>query len=64
MAKTLKELTADYRKATEDLATARDALTAGVRQAAADGMKQMEIVRELDHEWTREYVAKLIKNPA
>ena len=58
---TLAELTERYRTATEAQAEARDALADGIRAAFAVGKRQADIVREIDHVWTREYVAKVLK---
>jgi allophanate hydrolase subunit 1 len=63
MTKSLGQLTAEYRDATDKLADVRDHLAAAVRAEFAAGKRQADIVREIDHVWTREYVAKLIKNP-
>lgn len=56
----LAKLTGRYRRATADLEAARAALIAGLRTAKASGMKQADMVRAIDHEWTREYVRKVV----
>lgn len=58
----LAELTATYRKTKGDFEDAREALTASVRSAADRGMRQADIVRAIDHEWTGEHVRKILKN--
>jgi len=58
----LAELTAEYRRTKDEFEDAREALTAGVRTAADDGMRQADIVRAIDHEWTGEHVRKILKN--
>lgn len=63
MTKSLEKLAAEYRAATDKLARVRDELADTVRAEFVAGKKQAEIVREIDHVWTREYVSKLIKNP-
>jgi hypothetical protein len=57
----LARLATRYRNATERLATARAELIKELRAAHAAGMRQMELVRAIDHEWTREYVAKILQ---
>jgi hypothetical protein len=59
--RSLAELTKRYRKAKKDLDDARDALIAGIRRDYSDGTRQADIVREIDHEWTTEYVRKILK---
>lgn len=59
----LAELTETYRAAKGGYEEAREALAAGVRAEHAAGMRQADIVRAIDHEWTGEYVRKLIKKP-
>jgi hypothetical protein len=58
----LASLTAKYRRTKGQFEEAREALTAGVRAAADDGMRQADIVRAIDHEWTGEHVRKILKN--
>lgn len=58
----LADLTATYRQTKGDFEDAREALTAGVRDAAGGGMRQADIVRAIDHEWTGEHVRKILKN--
>ncbi|MCU1685307.1 MAG: hypothetical protein JWQ81_6046 [Amycolatopsis sp.] len=58
----LTELTEKYRHAKAELERARDSLIAGVRAEYAAGKRQADIVREIDHEWTGEYVRKLVKS--
>lgn len=58
----LADLTAEYRRTKGEFEDAREALTAGVRSAADDGMRQADIVRAIDHEWTGEHVRKILKN--
>ncbi|TDP90526.1 hypothetical protein [Labedaea rhizosphaerae] len=57
----LAELTQQYRAATAALGEARDALADGIRDAYAAGMRQADIVRGIDHEWSGEYVRKILK---
>lgn len=56
----LGDLTEQYREATAALNKARSNLIAGLRAASASGMKQADMVRAIDHEWTREYVRKVM----
>lgn len=58
----LADLTAEYRRTKGEFEHAREALTAGVRKAADGGMRQPDIVRAIDHEWTGEHVRKILKN--
>lgn len=58
----LAKLTATYRQTKSDFEDAREALTAGVRDAHDGGMRQADIVRAIDHEWTGEHVRKILKN--
>lgn len=58
----LAHLTAEYRRTKGEFEDAREALTAGVRAAADGGMRQADIVRAIDHEWTGEHVRKILKN--
>lgn len=58
----LATLTRRYRDATKALEKARDQLAEGIRAASAAGTRQADIVRAIDHEWTREYVAKILKS--
>jgi hypothetical protein len=58
----LANLTATYRRTKDDFDEAREALTASVRDAADGGMRQADIVRAIDHEWTGEHVRKILKN--
>jgi hypothetical protein len=62
MTSTLRELTETYRRAAKALEQAREALIEGIRAERAAGKRQADIVREIDHEWTREYVAKVLKS--
>jgi hypothetical protein len=61
MTDTLRDLTENYRQATRALDEAREALIEGIRAAHAAGKGPSAIAREIDHEWTREYVAKVLK---
>jgi hypothetical protein len=58
----LRELTERYRQANRQLADARQALIERIRAEYAAGKRQADIVREIDHEWTGEYVRKILKN--
>lgn len=60
---TLAQLTETYRAAKEQLEAARRELIKGVRAADASGMRQADIVRAIGHEWTREYVRKVVTGP-
>jgi hypothetical protein len=59
----LADLTKRYRRAKGTLAKAREALIDGIRAEYADGMKQADIVRAIDHEWTGEQVRKVVTKP-
>lgn len=48
-----------YRAARARMDAAADDLAAAVRKATADGMRQVDILRAIDHVWTREYLRKL-----
>lgn len=58
---TLRELTENYRRASKTLEQAREALIEGIRRERAAGMGPAANVREIDHEWTGEYVRKILK---
>jgi hypothetical protein len=45
----------------EVLQDTRAELIEELRAAHAAGMRQMELVRAINHEWTREYVAKILQ---
>ncbi|TDV40123.1 hypothetical protein CLV71_124142 [Actinophytocola oryzae] len=61
MASTLRELTDAYREATKALDEAREALIEGIRRDRAAGKRPADILREIDHEWTSEYLRKIFK---
>jgi hypothetical protein len=58
----LAKLTANYRRTRDEHEDARKVLMAGVRAAADGGMRQADIVRAIDHEWSGEHVRKILKN--
>ncbi|MFE5568909.1 hypothetical protein ACFQ68_28265 [Amycolatopsis japonica] len=58
---TLAGLTADYRAAMAAAEVARTALTAGIQAAYRAGARQADIVRAIDHEWSGEYVRRIVK---
>jgi hypothetical protein len=58
---TLAELTEQYRDAKRQFDAARTALADGIRTARAGGIGHAEIVRQIDHEWTGEYVRQILK---
>lgn len=59
--KLLADAAKTYRRRLTEMETARDALAARVRAAAADGLRQVEIVRATGHVWTREYVRQITR---
>lgn len=56
----LADLAERYREASRQLDAARAELIAGLRAASEGGMRQADMVRAIDHEWTREYVRKVL----
>lgn len=56
----LAKLVKKYREASRALDAARTKLIAGLRDASGDGIRQADLVRAIDHEWTREYVRKVL----
>jgi hypothetical protein len=57
----LAALTKKYRRAKDALNTARTELAAAVRAEYAAGMRQADIVRAIDHEWSGEHVRGVLK---
>jgi hypothetical protein len=61
----LHSAAADYRKAHEDaekiLRPARERLADTIRAAYSDGMKKADILRGIDHTWSRQWVDKTVK---
>jgi hypothetical protein len=53
--RTLAKAAADYRR----LQTAREHLIDTIRAAAADGVRQVDILRATGHVWTREQVRRI-----
>lgn len=49
-----------YRDAKDKLANARLSLSREVRDAAKDGMRQVDILKATDNVWTREQVRKVV----
>jgi transposase len=49
-----------YRSARQQFDEAREALSEAVRAATQAGMRQADIVRAIDHLWTREHVRKIV----
>lgn len=58
----LANLTERYRAARKQLEDARAGLIEGLKTAAGDGMRQADMIRAIDHEWTREHVRKVLAN--
>lgn len=56
----LNQAADDYRRAAEQLRRARRKLIAEIRAAHAAGERQVDIVRDIHHIWTREYIRRLV----
>lgn len=56
----LRAAAAEYRRARDTYRQAREALTAAIKAAYRDGMKQAEILRAIDHVWEREWVRTVL----
>lgn len=60
----LADAAADYRDAAAELDTARLKLAQRINAAAEDGVRQVDILRAIDHVWSREYLRKLYRGEA
>lgn len=57
----LQEAARRYRAAAAELGTARELLTKRVRAAAADDVRQVDILTAIGGVWTREHLRKLTR---